>query len=79
MAVKTPKPQPATRQKTCQVCGEAYVYPQPGSLATRFHCELCVALSAHDKKVLGRLAKRITSLEKTIEKLKSEKSNPPSI
>jgi len=76
MAVKTPKPQPATREKTCQVCGESYVYPEPGSPATRFHCELCVALSAHDKKVLGRLAKRISVLEKTVDKLKSINSNP---
>ena len=76
MAVKQPKPQPATRDKTCSVCGETYVYPEPGSPATRFHCELCVGLSAHAKKVLGRLSKRITSLEKTVDKLKSQTSNP---
>ncbi|HSH10081.1 MAG TPA: hypothetical protein VK995_06805 [Oceanipulchritudo sp.] len=76
MAVKIPKPQPAIREKTCQVCGESYTYPEAGSLATRFHCELCVGLSEHSKKVLGRMAKRITSLEKSIDKLKKEKSNP---
>ena len=69
MAVKIPKPQPATKEKTCQVCGESYVYPEPGSRGTRFHCELCVDLSNHAKKVLGRLSKRISSLEKQIKKL----------
>jgi len=75
MAVKIPKPQPATKEKTCQVCGTPYTYPEPGVRSTRFHCELCVELSAHGKKVLGRMAKRITSLEKQISKLKSNPSS----
>ncbi len=66
MAVKTPKPQPATRDKICSVCGEKYIYPEAGSKATRHHCALCVDLSAHAKKVLGRLAKRVSALEKKL-------------
>lgn len=68
MAVKIPKPQPSTRSKVCSVCGESYTYPEPGNKATRHHCGLCVDLSPHAKKVLGRLAKRVSSLEKQLKK-----------
>ena len=74
MAIRTPKPQPATKEKTCQVCGEKYTYTEPGIRSTRFHCELCTGLSDHAKKILGRMAKRITTLEK-----KLTKTNQPSL
>ena len=54
---------PATRDKTCPVCGKTYVYPEKGSRATRFHCETCAVLPAHFLKVLTRLGKRIQALE----------------
>jgi hypothetical protein len=66
MAVKTPKPQPSIRTKVCSVCGGSYTYPEAGSRATRHHCALCVDLSGHAKKVLGRMAKRISALEKKL-------------
>lgn len=69
MPVKKPRPQPATREKTCAVCGEAYTYPEPGSPATRHLCALCCELSARQRKVLTRMGKRIQSLERTIAKL----------
>lgn len=68
MTVKKIKLQPATRDKTCQICGEPYVYPEKNSDATRFHCEVCAGLSPAHRKILGRMAKRIASLER---KLKS--------
>ena len=67
MPEKKIKIQPATRDKTCQVCGESYVYPEINSSATRFHCELCVELSPVQRKVLGRMAKRISSIERKLE------------
>ncbi len=58
--------QPATREKTCQVCGNSYVYPEKGSKATRFNCESCAELPVHFRKVLARLGKRIQTLERKI-------------
>ncbi len=58
--------QPATRVKTCQVCGSTFVYPEKASKATRFHCESCADLPAHFRKVLTRLGKRIQTLERKI-------------
>ncbi len=69
MPVKKLKPQPATRNKTCSVCGEVYNYPEPGSPATRHFCELCCELNPTQRKVLTRMAKRIQSLERTIAQL----------
>jgi hypothetical protein len=66
MPAKKPKLQPATREKTCQVCGESYIYPEKDSKATRFHCDVCVELPPAHRKILGRMAKRIASLEKQL-------------
>lgn len=63
---KEPKVQPASRNKTCPVCGTAYVYPEKGSRATRFHCETCAALPTELRKVLTRLGKRIQTLERKL-------------
>lgn len=68
MPAKPKRIQPATRDKTCQVCGASYVYPQVNSNATRFHCELCVELSPAHRKVLGRMTKRIETLERHLKK-----------
>ncbi|NDV63470.1 hypothetical protein G0Q06_13475 [Puniceicoccales bacterium CK1056] len=68
MPEKKIKLQPATRDKKCQVCGAPYVYPEQNSNATRFHCEVCAQLPPAHRKILGRMAKRIDSLER---KLKS--------
>ncbi len=69
MPAKKLKPQPATREKTCTVCGVTYTYPEAGSAATRHVCELCSGLSAPHHKVLVRMTKRIQTLERTVAKL----------
>ncbi|MGD7654175.1 MAG: hypothetical protein ACQCXQ_13230 [Verrucomicrobiales bacterium] len=66
MAARKPKLQPATKEKACQVCGESYVYPEPGSVATRHFCGLCAGLGAVERKILTRMAKRIQKLERTL-------------
>lgn len=66
--MKEPRLQPATRDKTCQICGTDYTYPAKGSNATRFHCEVCAELPASQRKILTKMSKRIQSLER---KLKS--------
>ena len=71
--MKTPKPQPATRELTCQVCGRVYPYPERGSESTRHLCAVCAGLPARTIPVLKRLSQRIRSLERTVQKL----SNPP--
>jgi hypothetical protein len=63
---KEPRLQPATREKTCQVCGTSYVYPEKGSKATRFNCESCAELPAHFRKILARMSRRIQNLERKI-------------
>ncbi|MGA1204798.1 MAG: hypothetical protein ACO3ZW_03175 [Opitutales bacterium] len=63
---KEPRIQPATKEKACQVCGISYVYPELNSQATRFHCELCAGLSPLHRRVMGRMAKRIQSLERKL-------------
>jgi hypothetical protein len=68
MPAKEKRLQPATREKTCQICGTSYVYPQLNSNATRFHCDVCVELSPAQRKVLGRMAKRIETLERQLNK-----------
>ena len=65
-----PKPQPATRIRTCRSCGTKFEYPLKGSDATRFHCEHCVTLDPKSRKIMERLNLRIRELERTVEKLK---------
>jgi len=69
MPAKPPRLQPATREKSCQVCGANYTYPERGSTATRFHCELCAGLDPDTRKVLQRLAQRVQQLERTVDQL----------
>ena len=64
MAKKELPLQPATKDKTCQVCGESYTYPEKGSNATRFHCAVCAALPETLRKILIKMSKRIQSLER---------------
>jgi hypothetical protein len=73
MPAKKLKPQPATREKTCTICAATYTYPAVGSSATRHVCELCNALSAPQRKVLIRMAKRIQSLERIVTKLEKQR------
>ena len=68
MATKEPRLQPATKEKTCQICGTEYTYPEINSRSTRFHCELCAELPSLQRKIMARMAKRIQQLER---KLKS--------
>ena len=67
---RAPKPQPATREKTCQACGDTYTYPTKGSPANRYYCELCAELPARHRQILKRLHKRVAALEREIERLK---------
>lgn len=60
--------QPATKDKTCQICGTEYVYPEKDSAATRFYCALCAGLPEPQKKIMTRMAKRIQSLERKLNK-----------
>ena len=69
MPAKKLKPQPATREKTCTICGVTYTYPEASSAATRHVCELCSGLSVPHRKVLVRMTKRIQTLERTVAKL----------
>jgi uncharacterized Zn ribbon protein len=62
--MKAPRLQPATKDKTCQICGSEYTYPEKGSNATRFHCDQCADLPPAQKKILTKMAKRITALER---------------
>lgn len=73
MSVKTPRPQPATREKICRICGADYIYPVKDSAATRHVCELCSDLPMHQRKVLTRMSQRIEKLERTVRRL----SQPP--
>ncbi len=66
MARKEPRLQPATKEKKCQICGTEYTYPQKDSRSTRFHCELCAELPPTQRKVMGRLAKRVQMLERKL-------------
>ena len=70
MAVqKRVKLQPATHEKSCQICGSTYTYPEKGSNATRYICANCNALPNYAKQVLSGMGKRIQRLEKTVERL----------
>ena len=69
MAKKELPLQPASKEKTCQVCGTGYTYPEKGTNATRFHCAACAALPDAFRKILTKMSKRIQSLER---KLKSQ-------
>ncbi|MGC9450335.1 MAG: hypothetical protein ACP5I4_02715 [Oceanipulchritudo sp.] len=66
MPAKEPRLLPATKEKTCQICGESYVYPEKESNATRFHCEACAGLPAQYRKILTKMSKRIQSLERKV-------------
>ena len=66
MTTKTPRLLPASKEKNCTICGAEYTYPQKDSKATRFHCEVCTELSPLHKKIMGKLAKRIQSLERKL-------------
>lgn len=66
MAKKEPRLQPASKDKKCQICGTEYTYPQKDSKSTRFQCEVCAELPPLHKKIMTRMAKRITSLERKL-------------
>jgi len=66
MTDKEPRLQPASKEKSCQICGTEYTYPQKDSKSTRFHCEICAELPPLHKKILNRMAKRIQTLERKL-------------
>lgn len=65
-----PKPQPATRIRTCRACGTKYEYPLKEIPATRHHCAGCAAVPAHLRKASERLLLRIQKLELELARLK---------
>ena len=69
MAVK--KPQPATRIRTCRVCGKRYEYPIKGTAATRHHCDECVEVPEYLRRVAERLFSRVQALEMTVKRLEN--------
>ena len=75
--MKKVKLQPATHERTCQVCAKVYTYPEKGSDSTRHLCELCAGLPAHTVQVLKRLSQRIRSLERTVSKLSKQQTPQP--
>jgi len=66
------KPQPATRIRTCRACGKQYEYPIKGSNATRHHCEECVEVPAHLRRVAERLFSRVQMLETTVKRMEKK-------
>jgi hypothetical protein len=75
--MKKVKPQPATHERPCKVCGQVYIYPERGSAATRFLCALCAELPPHTVEVCKRMARRITALERSVAKLVNQTAPPP--
>lgn len=67
--MKTVKPQPATHDRPCKVCGQVYTYPERDSASTRYLCALCAGLPVHTTEALKRMARRISSLERAVTKL----------
>lgn len=65
------------RQRTCRACGKKFDYPVKGGVATRHHCEDCVALPPDTRKVLERLNGRVTQLERQLEAARRQPTNPP--
>ena len=72
-----PKPQPATRLRTCRACGKQFEYPLKGSTATRFHCEECVLIPPDTRKVAERLFSRLQKLELTVKRLEQKAASAP--
>lgn len=66
MANKEPRLLPATKEKSCQICGTEYTYPEINTKSTRFNCEVCAELPPLQKKILTRMAKRIQALERKL-------------
>lgn len=66
MSNKTTRLLPASKEKQCTICGTEYTYPEKDSKSTRFHCEGCAELPPLHKKIMGKLAKRIQSLERKL-------------
>ena len=60
------------QKRTCRVCGESYDYPESRSLATRFHCERCVALPDDVQRVFEMMRRRIDRLTKEVDALKKQ-------
>jgi len=71
-----PKPQPATRLRTCRACGKQFEYPLRGSPATRFHCEDCVSIPTDTRKLAERLFTRVQKLELTVKRLEQKAAQP---
>ena len=66
------KPQPATRIRTCRACGKQFEYPIKGSIATRHHCEECVEVPEHLRRVAERLSSRVQALEAAVKRLEKK-------
>ena len=66
------KPQPATRIRACRACGKQFEYPIKGSTATRHHCEECVDVPAHLRRVAERLFSRVQALEAAVKRLEGK-------
>ncbi len=63
------------QQRTCRVCGRTYQYPVPRSLATRFSCDKCVGLDPEVRTMFQHFNKRIQTLQKQVNALKTAASS----
>ena len=72
-----PVPSPTGRQRTCRACGKKFDYPVKGSAATRHHCEDCVVVPPETRKIIERLALRVTQLERQLASLARAKEATP--
>jgi len=66
------KSQPATRIRTCHACGRQYEYPLKGNSATRHHCEDCVEVPEHLRRVAERLFARVQTLETALKRIENK-------
>jgi hypothetical protein len=65
------------QQRVCRVCQQTYDYPLPRSLATRFHCEVCVALPSQVRAVFERQNRRIKELTIQVDELRRALDHRP--
>ncbi len=63
---------PPPQERLCRACQRRYAYPVRKSLATRFHCEACMALSPNVRKTFETFNKRIKALSAAVDKLEKE-------
>lgn len=62
------------QERVCRACNAVYKYPVRRSLATRFHCEACVALAPEIRAAFEQFNKRIRALTTSVQRLEQRLS-----